>query len=83
MAALPRLATIQGSRWLAWLREESGGVLVGAPLVHYAIATVDDCIDVASQFPPIVDWMHEWRGMGHRPREVAPARVSADLAPGG
>jgi hypothetical protein len=40
------------SRWLEWLREESGGVLDHVNLRHYAIYTGDDCIDVATEFPP-------------------------------
>jgi hypothetical protein len=46
--------TVLNSEWLAWLRQESDGVLDGRPLVHYAILTGDDCIDVAAESMPSV-----------------------------
>lgn len=55
--ALPTLLRVEGSRWLAWLVEEAGGALVHAELVHYAIYTPEDCIDVVSEFPPEVTWL--------------------------
>jgi hypothetical protein len=43
---------VGNSLWLEWLRAESGGVLDGVILRHYSIYTGEDCIDVASEFPP-------------------------------
>lgn len=51
---LSSLLIVEGSLWLKWLREESGGVLDEAVLAHYAIYTSDDCIDVAARTAPIV-----------------------------
>jgi hypothetical protein len=48
------LLIVEGSRWLGWLREESGGVLDAFELTHYAIYTNDDCIDVAARKAPVV-----------------------------
>jgi hypothetical protein len=45
---------LEGSLWLKWLCEESGGILDDAALTHYAIYTNDDCIDVAARVPPLV-----------------------------
>lgn len=56
MTSLPSLMTVIHSRWLDWLVEESGRVLEAKTLTHYAIYTPEDCIDVATQFPPTVDW---------------------------
>jgi hypothetical protein len=52
---LPTLLTVEGSTWLAWLRQESGGILDAIPVVHYAIYTPEDCIDIASRSPPKVE----------------------------
>lgn len=44
---------VGNSLWLEWLRAEAGGVLDHVVnLRHYAIYTGEDCIDVASEFPP-------------------------------
>jgi len=51
---LPSLIIVEESTWLKWLIEESGGILDGTLLKHYAIYTGDDCIDVASRSPPTV-----------------------------
>jgi hypothetical protein len=48
------LAIVEGSSWLRWLREESGGVLEEFSLTHYAIYTNDDCLDVAATAAPLV-----------------------------
>ena len=46
------LYTVADSEWLAWLRTESGGPLDDRPLIHYALFTDEDCIDVAAEIPP-------------------------------
>lgn len=55
--ALPPLTTVEHSPWIAWLIEESGGVLDEVELTHYAIFTPEDCIDVVSEFAPEVSWL--------------------------
>lgn len=49
------MTVVEGSSWLQWLRAESDGVLDEENLVHYAIYTGDDCLDVASRTPPVVE----------------------------
>ena len=46
--------TVQHSDWISWLQQEADGVLDGRPIVHYAIYTDEDCIDVAAESLPIV-----------------------------
>jgi hypothetical protein len=48
------LMRVQNSMWVKWLQEESQGVLEEFEVVHYAIYTNDDCIDVVSRTPPLV-----------------------------
>jgi hypothetical protein len=57
MKGMPSLLTIENSEWVKWLVDEAGGVLRKDSLVHYAIYTPEDCIDVVSQTPPIVEWL--------------------------
>jgi len=45
------------SAWLLSVKAESGGVLDGKELVHYAIFTGEDCIEFISEFPPDVEWL--------------------------
>jgi hypothetical protein len=54
MASLPSLVTVDNSRWVRWLCDESQGTLAPDALVHYAVYTADDCIDVVSRGVPIV-----------------------------
>lgn len=51
------LFLVRDSSWVKWLKLESGGMLDSKQLVHYAIYTEEDCIDVVSEFPPEVDWL--------------------------
>ena len=51
------LFRVENSSWIEWLRGESGGVLDDVPLVHYAILTGEDCVDIAAEFPPSVEWL--------------------------
>lgn len=48
------LAIIEGSSWVAWLKEESAGILEEFEITHYAIYTNDDCLDVAARDAPLV-----------------------------
>jgi len=56
---LSSLMTVRNSLYVAWLIEESTGLLVAEQLTHYAIYTDEDCIDVVTEFPPEVDWPNE------------------------
>jgi len=51
------LMLVENSTFVTWLRDESAGVLADQPLVHYAILSINDCIDVISGMPPRVDWL--------------------------
>lgn len=53
---LGSLFTVSNSSWIRWLRDESAGVLDDVSLVHYAILTGEDCVDIAAEFPPSVEW---------------------------
>jgi hypothetical protein len=53
MSQASSLAIVEDSSWLGWLRGESGGVLEEFDVVHYAIYTNDDCVDVLAKTPPI------------------------------
>lgn len=51
------LLIVENSRWLEWLQAEAPGVIDVEKTVHYAIFASEDCIDVASEIPPAVDWL--------------------------
>ncbi len=57
MKNLSTLLTVENSKWVSWLVDESGGVLRTEALFHYAIYTEEDCIDVVTEFPPAVEWL--------------------------
>jgi len=46
---------VEHSSWLEWLHTESQGYYRGADLKHYSIITDADCIDVLSEFEPIIE----------------------------
>lgn len=48
--------TINNSTWIDWLVNESEGLLELINLVHYAIYTDDDCIDVVAPSSPVAGW---------------------------
>ena len=52
------LLEVENSRWIEWLVEEAAGVLDSEELVHYAIYTAEDCIDVVTEIPPRVSWLN-------------------------
>jgi hypothetical protein len=58
MQALPSLLTVESSTWVQWLVEEACGVIRAETLVHYAIYTPEDCVDVVTEFPPTVEWLN-------------------------
>lgn len=51
------LFTVENSTWIEWFREESDGIYEGREIVHYAIYTPNDCIDVLAEFDPLVEWL--------------------------
>ena len=53
----PALSTLERSTWVDWLVAEAGGVIEADAVVHYAIYTPEDCVDVASAFPPLAEWL--------------------------
>lgn len=55
--SLPSLLTVEHSKWVEWLVAEAGGVLAEDQLVHYALHTPEDCVDVVSEFAPMVEWL--------------------------
>ena len=55
LKALGSMLIVRESRWLAYLVEESGGgIFEPQKVIHYAIYTGDDCIDVAAMIPPTI-----------------------------
>jgi hypothetical protein len=48
---------VQGSEWIRDFHVESYGVTEGQVLVHYAIFTNDDCVDVMSAVAPTAERM--------------------------
>lgn len=46
------LFIVENSDWIEWLQKESLGYYSDYDLVHYAIITGADCLDVISEFPP-------------------------------
>jgi hypothetical protein len=56
----PSLSTFNistDSRFLKWIKEESGGIFDDAELVHYVICNSDNIIDVISGPPVKVEWI--------------------------
>jgi hypothetical protein len=51
------LYTVINSKWLNWFSEENYGMYDGLNLVHYAILSLNDWIDVLSAEQPIVTWI--------------------------
>lgn len=51
------LYTVTDSDYLAWFTAESLGIHETEHIVHYAIFTPMDCVDVLSPFPPVVEWV--------------------------
>jgi hypothetical protein len=52
------LFTVNHSCWVSWLHEESYGMYKDSAIQHYAIFTLNDCIDVLSEFEPVVEWLN-------------------------
>ena len=52
------LFTVEHSDYLAWFNKESHGIHESENIVHYAIYTPNDCLDVLSIYPPKVEWLN-------------------------
>ena len=46
---------LENSKFVAWLKKEAGGILDDISLIHYCIFTDEDCIDVVTEFQPVVE----------------------------
>jgi len=53
---LTTLLIVENSRWVDWLVRESGGVLQAEQLTHFAIYSLEDCIDIVTEFEPDAFW---------------------------
>lgn len=51
------LFIVEKSSWIEWFHEETYGIHKDKELVHYAIFTPNDCIEVLSEFEPLVEWL--------------------------
>jgi len=52
------LFTVENSDFVKWFNEESHGTHENENIVHYAVLTLNDCIDVISSQPPKVEWLN-------------------------
>jgi hypothetical protein len=52
------LFVVKNSEWVSWLHEESYGMYVDNKIIHYAIFTLNDCIDILAEFEPTVEWIN-------------------------
>ncbi|MFQ5700168.1 MAG: hypothetical protein ACE5IL_18040 [Myxococcota bacterium] len=57
MAQQPPLLIVENSSWIKWLHNEAGEVIDSEKVVHYAVFTSEDCIDILTEFPPTVEWL--------------------------
>ncbi len=51
------LFTVEESDYLEWFHLTSQGIHLNQNVVHYAIYTPDDCLDILSAYPPEVKWL--------------------------
>jgi hypothetical protein len=51
------LFIVENSRFLEWFQEESYNIHTEENPIHYQVSTPNDCIDIISAFPPIVEWL--------------------------
>ena len=49
--------TVKNSNFLKWFLEESCGTLDTKDLMHYAVYTPNDCIDILSVETPCIEWL--------------------------
>ena len=51
------LYIVEDSTWIKWFNEESYGIHKSNKIIHYAIYTPNDCIDVLSEYEPKIEWL--------------------------
>ncbi len=49
--------TINASDYLEWFHHVSQNIHKNEKITHYAIYTIEDCLDILSNFPPSVKWI--------------------------
>lgn len=52
------LYIVSNSDYLKWFSEESQSIHEDEDIIHYAIYTPNDCLDVLSSYPPKVEWLN-------------------------
>jgi len=52
------LYIVTDSGFLQWFNHESQNIHKSDEIVHYSIYTPNDCLDVLSIFPPVVEWLN-------------------------
>lgn len=55
---LPTLMKVDSSEWIGRIVEDAAGVLEAESLVHYAIYTPEDCVDVVTMEEPTAEWLN-------------------------
>jgi hypothetical protein len=50
--------TVSNSEYLAWFHRISVNIRKNENVIHYAIYTPNDCVDVLSAYPPSVEWLN-------------------------
>lgn len=53
------LYVVSSSDYLAWFSDQSCGIHEPDDVVHYAIYTPNDCVDVLSAHSPTVEWLNQ------------------------
>jgi hypothetical protein len=53
---LPSLLKVCHSKWARWASQEASGAVGPEEMIHYAIYTPEDCVDVLALSEPVVDW---------------------------
>ena len=52
------LFVIEKSSLLIWFQQVSQGIHDSQQVVHYAIYTPNECIDILSAYPPKAEWLN-------------------------
>lgn len=52
------LHLVTNSSFISWFTEESADIHDSESIIHYAIYTPTDCLDILSAHPPIVEWLN-------------------------
>jgi len=49
---------VKNSSWCEWFVEESCRIYDPNEIVHYAVYSLNDCIDILSKFKPTAEWLY-------------------------